>query len=40
MEAVQEYVDGKDGKTDEEPKNAGSKNLFGEPLPPPQKRLF
>jgi hypothetical protein len=39
-EAVREYVEGKHDKNEEKPKKDGGADLFGEPLPPKQKRLF
>lgn len=39
-EAVREYVEGKNEKVGEEASSDGPKDLFGQPLPPVQQRLF
>jgi hypothetical protein len=39
-EAVRVYIEGKDEKIEEEAQKEGPKDLFGEPLPPKQRRLF
>ena len=39
-QAVQDYIEGKTEQPKEEATEDGAKDLFGEPLPPKQKRLF
>jgi hypothetical protein len=39
-EAVRKYAEGKHEEPSEEPRHDGPTNLFGEPLPPKQGRLF
>jgi hypothetical protein len=39
-DAVRQYVEGEQPKKDEDGKSAGPKDLFGEPLPPKQRKLF
>lgn len=39
-EAVRAYIEGKHEKAAEEPHKSGPTDLFGEPLPPTQRKLF
>ena len=39
-EAVQKYIEGKSERATEQPSNDGPTDLFGQPLPPKQKKLF
>jgi hypothetical protein len=39
-QAVREYVEGKKEQAKDEPSNDGPTDLFGQPLPPKQKKLF
>jgi hypothetical protein len=39
-EAVRDYIEGKQNQAEETPERDGPKDLFGEPLPPKQRKLF